>query len=40
MQNFIIDLALDVIEDPIAFGQRIGPCGWRRGARLIQPNGG
>ena len=23
MQNFIIDLALDVIEDPIAFGQKI-----------------
>ena len=23
MQNFIIDLALDVIEDPIAFGQEL-----------------
>ena len=40
MQNFIIDLALDVIEDPIAFRTRIGPCRWCRGARLIQPNGG
>ncbi len=25
MQNFIIDLALEVIEDPIALGQELDP---------------
>ena len=40
MQNFIIDLALDVIEDPIYFRTRIGSYRWCCRARLIQPNGG
>ena len=39
MQNFIIDLALDVIEDPTTWGQEmdhvVGVRAW-----LVQPNGG